>query len=404
MQHLSKYCLLFFINLGFIQPSHLLGQEHLLIIKSNGIVETVVCPDPGYPVLLDHLFLEYQGQDILDYRWEAGNLYINGHLKGLLVKSENDLSGDLSNIENIYLRTRITPAIIDRLKTCPSPLYVELSVYNTDEDVKYLAGLKNLRALNCDPSTVMETSMISGEGLKYLKGNNNLVALRLKKTLIQDKDMNYLLDMKNLMILDVGYSDISDEGMEIISRMKNLHTLGFHYCLRFLAKTRMDILLDMPHLRQLDGGEGSISYQSLPHIGSLNQLNTLNLSRSGPISTRLSDKGIKFLKNLTNMNYLDLFDTKMSDTGLKYIQDFKNLYYLYIGGNLITSQGLKVLTGFKSLRYLDISDSILITDEGIPYLRQLKNLVFLRLYTTGISDNGIEELKRALPQCRIEYF
>ena len=43
-----------------------------------------------------------------------------------------------------------------------------------------------------------------------------------------------------------------------------------------------------------------------------------------------------------------------------------------------------------------------VTDASLPVLKRLTRLSRLRLSQTGISENGLDELKRALPGCAIE--
>lgn len=42
-----------------------------------------------------------------------------------------------------------------------------------------------------------------------------------------------------------------------------------------------------------------------------------------------------------------------------------------------------------------------VTDAGLKELAQLKNLKRLVLTRTDVSDGGVEELKKALPNCEI---
>jgi len=48
--------------------------------------------------------------------------------------------------------------------------------------------------------------------------------------------------------------------------------------------------------------------------------------------------------------------------------------------------------------YLDGTD---ITDEGLKYLRSLKNLKELSLSNTGVTDEGCAELLKAIPDLEI---
>ena len=44
-----------------------------------------------------------------------------------------------------------------------------------------------------------------------------------------------------------------------------------------------------------------------------------------------------------------------------------------------------------------------VTDAGLLQLRALKNLESLRLNDTDVTENGIEELRKELPDCKISH-
>jgi len=52
------------------------------------------------------------------------------------------------------------------------------------------------------------------------------------------------------------------------------------------------------------------------------------------------------------------------------------------------------------LKTLDISNTP-ITDAGLPHLKDLTNLTYLNLIETQITDSGVAELQKALPNCKI---
>jgi hypothetical protein len=92
--------------------------------------------------------------------------------------------------------------------------------------------------------------------------------------------------------------------------------------------------------------------------------------------TKLTDEGLKELKNHKNLNWLELKDTEVSDVGLKELKDLKNLIYL---GLLHTK----------------------VTDAGLKELKDLDKLTHLNLYETKVTGSGQKELQEALPKCTI---
>ena len=61
---------------------------------------------------------------------------------------------------------------------------------------------------------------------------------------------------------------------------------------------------------------------------------------------------------------------------------------------------LEHLTSLKNLGFLDVSDTQ-VTDAGLEYLKSFKNCKTMRLSGTNVTDNGVTQLKRALTGCKI---
>ena len=67
----------------------------------------------------------------------------------------------------------------------------------------------------------------------------------------------------------------------------------------------------------------------------------------------------------------------------------------------VTDAGLKELATLKNLTTLDLSNTG-VTDAGLKELAPLKNLTTLNLGGfTRVTDEGIKELQKALPKCKI---
>ena len=91
--------------------------------------------------------------------------------------------------------------------------------------------------------------------------------------------------------------------------------------------------------------------------------------------TKVTDAGLKELKEITNLQLLSLAGTQVTDAGLKELKDLKTL----IGLNLIGTQ---------------------VTDAGLKELTNLTSLQTLYLSFTQVTDAGVKELKMALPMLK----
>lgn len=66
----------------------------------------------------------------------------------------------------------------------------------------------------------------------------------------------------------------------------------------------------------------------------------------------------------------------------------------------LRNSALPLLLAFPDLTAVDVSDS-LVTDEGLKTLTELKSLKRLNLRGTWVKEEGVAELKKALPKCEI---
>jgi hypothetical protein len=125
-----------------------------------------------------------------------------------------------------------------------------------------------------------------------------------------------------------------------------------------------------------------------------------------PVSIYLG--GIKFnegdlapLEKLPELDWLYLGSCDLPDGELAHCQPLGKLRSLDIGGTSISDAGLAHLIPLKRLEWLDIQ-STQVTDAGIATLTQLPRLTEVFVYGSQIGDEGRAELKRALPNCKID--
>ncbi len=111
----------------------------------------------------------------------------------------------------------------------------------------------------------------------------------------------------------------------------------------------------------------------LLHVKGLQQLQELDLTR-----TRIEGPGLVNLKELTSLRTLFLTETKIDDSGVAHLKSLEMLEFLGLSGTKITDTSLGQLGG----------------------LTELKKLFCLG---TSVTDAGVDELRRALPQCQITH-
>ena len=79
------------------------------------------------------------------------------------------------------------------------------------------------------------------------------------------------------------------------------------------------------------------------------------------------------------------------DGELGILKDMKNLVWLHLGGTDVTDNGLPHLAGLTSLTRLHL-ERTKVSDAGLVHLKDLQNLAYLNLYQTDITDAALVHL------------
>ncbi len=80
------------------------------------------------------------------------------------------------------------------------------------------------------------------------------------------------------------------------------------------------------------------------------------------------------------------------DGELAVLKDLKNLVWLHLGGTDVTDRGLPHLADLTSLTRLHL-ERTQVSDAGLAHLNQLQSLTYLNLYQTGVTDVGLSHLE-----------
>jgi len=157
-------------------------------------------------------------------------------------------------------------------------------------------------------------------------------------------------------------------------------------------------LSGLPQLRALHLRSTKVTDVGLVVLKGFPQLEGLALD-----STKVSDSGLENIEALTKLQLLSLASTNVSDVGLKHIVNLKELNMLDLSGTNVTDVGLANLEGLAELQMLVLSKTQ-ITDAGLAHLAGLKRLRSLDLAGTKVSRAGVEDFRKRLPSCKIQYW
>jgi hypothetical protein len=93
---------------------------------------------------------------------------------------------------------------------------------------------------------------------------------------------------------------------------------------------------------------------------------------------------------------------RVGDETLVHLEKLHRLEWLLLDSDQISDAGVRRLANLTALGRLDLG-SRQITDDGIAALERLSNLRWLALRRTQVTPAGVERLRRALPNCQIQW-
>ncbi len=286
-------------------------------------------------------------------------------------------------------------------------LDVSLCFDITDKGVSHLRGLTNLQYLGLDDTK------IGDDGLVNIKGLCNLEKLTLNHTAVTDKGLAHLKELTRLKSLDLGSTRITDKGLEHLKGLTALRTLDL--AASKVCGDGLVQLKELPTLRILRlgasiEGENLASLKILRHLRELSfasprfknedwkHIGDLTALHSLQIDRArfVTDEGLSHLRRLTNLRSLSLSQIEhMTDATLKHIARLPNLEHLELWHlDHISDDGVRQLKGLPNLESLEIC-SIPITDKGLVFLGELHNLRVLGLRYVSITDETLKRLKSA---------
>lgn len=117
-------------------------------------------------------------------------------------------------------------------------------------------------------------------------------------------------------------------------------------------------------------------------------------------NTDVSDDDLQLLKKLPKLELLNLQNTAITDAGLVHVGELEQLERLSLQKSQVTDAGLAHFAGLKNLVELDLA-GLNITDAGLKHLTGLTALEKLYVNADGVTPQGTQDLKQALPKLHV---
>jgi Leucine-rich repeat (LRR) protein len=291
---------------------------------------------------------------------------------------------------------------------------VEISLRGTrvsDDHLKNLSGLANLRKLNLDSTEVGDL------GVQRLAGLTRLAELSLNNTGVSDAALESVGKLRNLRVLRLNNTLVEGAGLRKLSdlRLEELSLLGAPF-----RGEGLEVVAAMTGLKRLSLAQTDVTDDALKHLSALTAIEHLDLASTDigdqglaclkgltgvtdlalDHSFRFTDAGFAHLAGMTKLKKLGMLRTRISDKSAKVIAGFTALEHLNLDYTDVGDETLRAVAGLTGLKTLGV-DSTHVGDKSRDALLALKNLERLNLYHTLVSEGVYKEIHSAMPACKI---
>ena len=215
---------------------------------------------------------------------------------------------------------------------------------------------------------------VAPEALSSLGACAGLRELFLDSLPIDDSDLAALAPLKNVTRLSLTRTKVTGTGISALSGMKELKSLNLGYETPVTGEGLRAVAAAVPWVEDL-------------HLG---------------VGARLSPEDFRAFAAFKSLRILQLNGCPaVTDDALVAVELPPTLERLDLQAMPATAAGLSRMRIPPKLQRLNLHASTSIDDAAVPHLKKLTSLTELLLQRTGITDAGVEELKKALPKCAI---
>jgi len=184
---------------------------------------------------------------------------------------------------------------------------------------------------------------------------------------------------------NISLEEITDAGMAHLGRLTRMRRLSIGESPR-VTNQGLAYLLDMTNLEELTIVNTSVDDGGLRHLKNAKQLKSMDLEES-----RVTGTGFEHLSGLQKLKTLCVAKSPVTDMGLRQIAAFKGLYTLLLIDTQVSDAGLEYLEAMTQLSWLDLSGTQ-IKGPGLDRLAKLTRIMSFNLSDTPLTDAAVDPL------------
>ena len=251
---------------------------------------------------------------------------------------------------------------------------------------------------------------VTDADLRLVGRLTSLHSLDLSETVISDAGLVHIADLRELSELSLANTKVTGSGLQYLQNLRNLNSLNLPYTR--VDDDRLKHLTVLPKLGDLSIGGTSVTSEGIKHLESLRALQSLSLQ-----DTNVDDLAIPALTRMKGLTLLVLDSTQISGKGLFELRstrpeceiwgplvDLRNLRLGRAGGIAQLNQVVKRMQSLHEeghpMKLIDLAHSDIL-DEHLLALHNLEGVQAIDLRGTHVTDDGLDQLRKALPQCEI---
>lgn len=329
-----------------------------------------------------------------------------------------DILAALPSLKMEYLKVnQVAAHDLKRFKQLSEIRQLDISHPVGDDWATAMAVCTNLQALDLTDASLSDQQLIAivqanpltmlyltdvpvGESiLPFLHGRTELTRLGLMRTGVSYEKMlehlgtkaGYILLSDNaIMLLDYGETgrQLHWEGELPIEKIGALEYCQECIHLRVQGESYqgcdLSFLCEMPLLEGVTFGF-PLTDEDLKAISRASKLKDIQLT--GP--QQVTPQGIAYLRNLPQLESMDLYDAGLTDAHFKGIGEIRTLNRFSVFVSKITSNGMAHLCQLQSLERLSLYDCESLDDAALPHIAKLNSLSGLQFKNVPITDQGL---------------
>lgn len=281
----------------------------------------------------------------------------------------------------------------EMLKVLPTlPLQGHLGLHSnklTSAAIKPVSECQQLTGISLDGN------QLGNACLEYLTRLPKLQSVFLGKQFTREA-FAVLSRLENLTSLEVSElnPDLSD--LKLVPKLQRLSLSGKAYN----DETALTIAETFKSLEELYLRQTSITNMGVQHLSRLETLKILTLDGS-----LVTDGMADSIRKMKQLKWLSVENCAIGDDTLAAVSECPDLWYLMLINTPVTDKGIVHLAKFEKPLNLYLAHCKSVTDASIESLAKLPNSenLHLALWGSGITEDGFNRLKTALPKAQIRW-